>query len=99
MAQKKTTTKTIKNPSARTRKLVAIGKQYYVPNYKPREAILDKGKGARIWDIDGNEYIDFGAGIAVNGFGHQDPDLVKALIGQAKKIWHTSNVFYTEPPV
>jgi len=89
----------IKKPSAKTQKLVAIGKQYYVPNYKPREAIMDRGKGARIWDIDGNDYIDFGAGIAVNGFGHQDPDLVKALITQAKKIWHTSNVFYTEPPV
>lgn len=89
----------IKKQSARTQKLVAIGKQYYVPNYKPREAVLDRGKGARIWDIDGNDYIDFGAGIAVNGFGHQDKDLVKALIMQAKKIWHTSNVFYTEPPI
>jgi acetylornithine/N-succinyldiaminopimelate aminotransferase len=96
---KKIKTTHIKKPSARTKKLVAIGKQYYVPNYKPREAILDHGKGARIWDIDGNDYIDFGAGIAVNGFGHQDPDLVKALVTQAKKIWHTSNVFYTEPPV
>jgi acetylornithine/N-succinyldiaminopimelate aminotransferase len=96
---RKKATDAIKKPSARTKKLVALGKQYYVPNYKPREAILDRGKGARIWDIDGNDYIDFGAGIAVNGFGHQDPDLVKALITQAKKIWHTSNVFYTEPPV
>ncbi len=98
MPTKNKTTR-IKKASIRTSKLVAIGKQYYVPNYKPREAILDHGKGARIWDIDGNDYIDFGAGIAVNGFGHQDPDLVKALITQAKKIWHTSNVFYTEPPV
>jgi acetylornithine/N-succinyldiaminopimelate aminotransferase len=96
---KKSKITTIKKASARTQKLVAIGKQYYVPNYKPREAILDRGKGARIWDIDGNDYVDFGAGIAVNGFGHQDPDLVKALVAQAKKIWHTSNVFYTEPPV
>jgi acetylornithine/N-succinyldiaminopimelate aminotransferase len=89
----------VKKPTKRTEALVAKGKLYYVPNYKPRETILERGKGARIWDIDGNDYIDFGAGIAVNGFGHQDPDLVKALITQAKKIWHTSNVFYTEPPI
>jgi acetylornithine/N-succinyldiaminopimelate aminotransferase len=95
----KVAAKQIKKPSKRTETLVAKGKLYYVPNYKPREAILERGKGARIWDIDGNDYIDFGAGIAVNGFGHQDPDLVRALIVQAKKIWHTSNVFYTEPPV
>jgi len=89
----------VKKPSKRTQQLIAKGKQYYLPVYKPRAAILDHGKGARIWDIDGNDYIDFGAGIAVNGFGHQDPDLVKALIAQAKKLWHTSNVFYTEPPI
>lgn len=98
MATKKKS-QTLKKASAATKKLVATGKQYYVPNYKPRETILDRGKGARIWDIDGNDYIDFGAGIAVNGLGHQDPDLVKVLITQAKKLWHTSNVFYTEPPV
>lgn len=89
----------IKPPSNRTKQLVAKGKQYYLPVYKPREAIFDHGKGARVWDIDGNNYIDFGSGIAVNGLGHADPDLVKTLTTQAKKIWHTSNVFYTEPPV
>src|SRR5580704_13475964 len=99
MAKMNTKTTRIKKPSKQTLALVAKGKKYYLPTYKPREAILDHGKGARIWDIDGNDYIDFGAGIAVNGLGHQDPDLVKALITQAKKIWHTSNVFYTEPPV
>src|SRR5690242_15405518 len=89
----------LKKPSKRTQALVAKGKKYYLPVYRPREAILDHGKGARIWDIDGNNYIDFGSGIAVNGLGHADPDLVKTLIKQAKKIWHTSNVFYTEPPI
>lgn len=89
----------IKPPSRKTLDLVAKGKQYFVPNYKPRETILDHGKGARIWDIDGNDYIDFGSGIAVNGLGHCDPDLVAALVEQARKIWHTSNVFYTEPHI
>lgn len=89
----------IKKPSKKTQQLVAKGKKYYLPVYKPREAIFDHGKNARVWDIDGNNYIDFGSGIAVNGLGHADPDLVKTLIKQARKIWHTSNVFYTEPPV
>ncbi|HXH04775.1 MAG TPA: acetylornithine/succinyldiaminopimelate transaminase [Candidatus Competibacteraceae bacterium] len=82
-----------------TRELVAKGQQYYVPNYKPREMILDHGQGARVWDLDGNEYIDFSAGIAVNSLGHQDPELVQALTEQAHKLWHTSNVFFTEPAV
>lgn len=97
-------TKTVKSPliakpSKRTQQLIAKGRQYYLPTYKPREMILSHGKGARVWDIDGNDYIDFGAGIAVTGLGHQDPDLVKALTAQAKKLWHTSNVFFTEPPL
>ena len=89
----------LKPPSDETKKLVATGQKYYVPNYKPREMILDHGKGSRLFDIDGNDYIDLGSGIAVNGLGHQDPDLVKALETQGRKIWHTSNVFYTEPPI
>lgn len=85
--------------SEATKALVETGKKYYVPNYKPREMILDHGRGARMWDTDGNEYVDLGAGIAVNSFGHQDPEMVEALITQAKKLWHTSNTFFTEPPI
>lgn len=70
-----------------------------MPNYKPREMILDHGKGARLWDLDGKEYIDLAAGIAVSSLGHQDPDLLAALTEQAHKLWHTSNVFFTEPPI
>lgn len=83
----------------RTRELIDKGRRYYVPNYRPRETVLDHGKGARLWDLDGNEYIDFGTGISVNSLGHQDPDLVEALVAQAHKLWHTSNVYYTEPAV
>ena len=79
--------------------LTALGKRYWLPVYKPRELVLDHGKGARVWDTDGRDYIDFGAGIAVNALGHQDPDLLEALTAQAGKLWHASNVFYTEPPL
>lgn len=82
-----------------TSDLTALGKRYWLPVYKPRELVLDHGKGARVWDTDGRDYIDFGAGIAVNALGHQDPDLLEALTAQAGKLWHASNVFYTEPPL
>ena len=79
--------------------LVDLGKHYWLPIYKPRELVLDHGKGARVWDTENRDYIDFGAGIAVNALGHQDPDLLAALTAQASKLWHSSNVFYTEPPL
>ncbi|HEY8329582.1 MAG TPA: acetylornithine/succinylornithine family transaminase [Rhodanobacter sp.] len=79
--------------------LIELGKRYWLPVYKPRELVLDHGKGARVWDTEGRDYVDFGAGIAVNALGHQDPDLLAALIAQAHKLWHSSNVFYTEPPL
>lgn len=79
--------------------LVALGQHYYLPVYRPREVILERGQGSRLWDRDGNEYIDLAAGIAVCGLGHNDPDLVAALTEQAGKLWHTSNVFYSEPPL
>ncbi|GAB3787616.1 acetylornithine/succinylornithine family transaminase [Dyella agri] len=80
-------------------RLIALGQRYWLPVYKPRELVLDHGKGARVWDMEGRDYVDFGAGIAVNALGHQDPDLLAALTTQAHKLWHASNVFYTEPPL
>lgn len=82
-----------------TSDLLELGKRYWLPVYRPREVILERGEGARVWDRDGRDYVDFGAGIAVNALGHCDPDLVAALTQQAGKLWHASNVFYTEPPL
>ena len=79
--------------------LIAIGKRCYVPVYRPRDVVLDHGRGSRVWDRDGREYVDFGAGIAVNALGHAAPELVAALTTQAGKLWHTSNVFWSEPPL
>ena len=79
--------------------LLALGRDYYLPVYRPRQLILERGKGSRLWDIQGREYIDLAGGIAVCGLGHCDPELTAALIEQAGKLWHTSNVFYSEPPV
>lgn len=85
--------------SAETEQLVETGLRYYVPAYRPRGIVLDHGRGARLWDRDGNEYIDLGTGISVNSLGHQDPELVEALVSQAHKLWHTSNVYFTEPAI
>ncbi len=79
--------------------LVETGQHFYLPNYKPREVILNHGSGSRVWDLDGNEYIDLGTGISVNSLGHQNPALVSALQNQSHKIWHTSNIYFTEPPI
>jgi acetylornithine/N-succinyldiaminopimelate aminotransferase len=79
--------------------LLAMGDQYYLPVYRPRQTILERGQGARIWDREGKDYVDFSAGIAVNSLGYNDPDLIAALTEQAAKLWHTSNVFYSEPPL
>jgi acetylornithine/N-succinyldiaminopimelate aminotransferase len=79
--------------------LVAAGQRYYLPIYRQREIVLDYGRGSRVWDLAGRDYVDFSAGIAVNAFGHADPDLVRVLTEQAQKLWHTSNVFYSAPPI
>lgn len=61
--------------------------------------VLDHGQGAHVWDVDGNEYLDFLAGIAVNSIGYAHPRWVKAVSEQAAKVAHTSNYFATEPQI
>lgn len=78
--------------------LIALS-HYYLPVYRPRQVVLERGQGARVWDSQGREFIDLAAGIAVCGLGHNDPDLTAALVEQAGKLWHTSNVFYSAPPL
>ncbi|MCC4226191.1 aspartate aminotransferase family protein [Vibrio campbellii] len=68
-----------------------------VPCYNPMEMIPVKGEGSRIWDQDGNEYIDFAGGIAVSCLGHCHPVMVNALTEQGNKLWHLSNVMTNEP--
>ena len=82
-----------------TSDLVDSARRHWLPVYRLRAPVLDRGHGARLWDCEGREYIDFSAGIAVNSLGHGDPDLLAALQTQAGKLWHASNVFLTEPPV
>ncbi|WP_058910356.1 bifunctional acetylornithine/succinyldiaminopimelate transaminase [Entomohabitans teleogrylli] len=68
-----------------------------LPIYAPAEFIPVKGKGSRVWDQQGKEYVDFAGGIAVTALGHCHPALVGALKTQGETLWHTSNVFTNEP--
>ena len=86
-------------PSPESQTVIDSGKNAFLPNYAPIGMVLDHGKGARVFDKDGNEYIDFGAGISVSSLGHQEPDLVAAAQEQIGKLWHMSNLYWTEPPV
>ncbi len=66
-------------------------------NYGTPPLELVRGRGSRVWDSDGIEYIDLIAGIAVNAVGHAHPDLVSAVTSQMSTLGHTSNLAATEP--
>ena len=71
----------------------ALDARYYMPAFG-RERMLVKGRGARVWDDQGNEFIDCVAGIAVCSTGHCHPHVVEALCRQAHELIHVSNLFY-----
>jgi acetylornithine/N-succinyldiaminopimelate aminotransferase len=67
-----------------------------LPTYARMPVAFERGEGVYLYTADGEAYLDFGAGIAVNGLGHHHPHLVAALKAQADKVWHTSNVYQIE---
>ena len=75
--------------------IISLHKQYVMSTYAPGLVLL-KGKGAKVWDADGKEYLDFLAGIAVLSVGHCHPRVVKAIKAQAAKLMHVSNLYYNE---
>ena len=78
---------------------IELEKKYYMRTFEKVRVpvVLVRGKGARVWDDKGKEYLDFVGGWAVNCLGHAHPVVVRALNAQAKKLIHTSNQFYTIP--
>jgi acetylornithine aminotransferase len=70
-----------------------------MPNYGTPPLALARGEGCRVWDADGNQYLDLIAGIAVSALGHAHPAIVEAVTSQAGKLAHTSNLFVHEPGV
>lgn len=70
--------------------------KYYLPVFGRYPMVIELGQGCRVWDNEGNEYVDAFAGIAVNSLGYNHPVLVKAISKQASKLMHCSNLYYTE---
>ncbi|HIU63438.1 MAG TPA: acetylornithine transaminase [Candidatus Avacidaminococcus intestinavium] len=79
-----------------TQEIIQTTEQYYLPVFSRNQIVLDHGKGCKVYDKDGKEYLDFLAGIAVNALGHAHPALIEAITSQAKKLIHCSNLYYTE---
>ncbi len=71
--------------------------KYATPNFGVRDFVVASGKGCKVFDENGKEYLDFGAGIAVNSIGHANPRWIKAVTAQAEKVSHCSNLYITKP--
>jgi acetylornithine/N-succinyldiaminopimelate aminotransferase len=74
-----------------------LEKQYHFQVYNRLPVTLSHGKGAVVWDTEGNEYLDAFGGLAVNNLGHAHPKIVAAIKEQADMMLHASNFFYNEP--
>ncbi|MFZ0434664.1 MAG: aspartate aminotransferase family protein [Chthoniobacterales bacterium] len=72
-------------------------RDYVMPTYGRFDLALARGEGSSVWDEEGKEYLDFGAGIAVCSLGHSHPKLSKAIAEQAARLVHTSNLYLTRP--
>ena len=77
-----------------TQDIVALTDKYIMPTYGRLPIAFVRGQGARLWDADGKEYLDFVAGIAVLGVGHSHPKITEAICQQAGEIMHTSNLYH-----
>ena len=68
-----------------------------LPTYARADLTVVRGEGCRVWDDEGRAYLDFGAGIAVVGLGHRHPGVTEATHAQLDRLWHASNLYWTEP--
>ncbi|KAF4515898.1 hypothetical protein B566_EDAN000134 [Ephemera danica] len=82
-----------------TEELKEYAAKYLMQTYARQPISIVRGRGAKVYDMEGREYIDCVGGIAVNSLGHGHPDLVQAIQRQAAQLIHVSNLYYTEPQV
>lgn len=82
-----------------TEELKEAAAKYLMQTYTRQPISIVRGRGAKVYDMEGREYVDFVGGIAVNVLGHGHPDLVQAIQRQAAQLIHVSNLYYTEPQV
>jgi predicted acetylornithine/succinylornithine family transaminase len=76
-----------------------LSEKYVANTYARYPVLLVRGKGTRVWDLEGEEYLDFVSGLAVCNLGHCHPKVVKAVQDQAEKLIHVSNFYYIEPQI
>jgi acetylornithine/N-succinyldiaminopimelate aminotransferase len=77
--------------------LVSREKQLFMPSVRRWPLALERGKGSRVWDVDGREYVDLTAGWGVTSIGHCHPALADAISDQARTLMQTTNLVYTKP--
>ncbi len=82
-----------------TEELKQAAARYLMQTYTRQPLAIARGRGTKVYDFEGREYLDFVGGIAVNILGHGHPDLVQAIQHQAAQLIHTSNLYYTDPQV
>jgi len=82
-----------------TEELKDAAATYLMQTYTRQPISIVRGRGTKVYDLEGREYVDFVGGIAVNALGHGHPDLVRAIQRQAAQLIHVSNLYYTEPQV
>ena len=82
-----------------TDELIALSDKYIMSTYKRFPIVLVRGSGARVWDSNGKEYLDFVAGIAVCSLGHSHPKVVEAIKKQVEILTHVSNLYHMEPQI
>ena len=79
--------------------MMMLSEKYVANTYARYPVLLVRGKGTRVWDLEGQEYLDFVSGLAVCNLGHCHPRVVKAIQTQAEKLIHVSNFYYIEPQI
>ncbi|KAK7327241.1 hypothetical protein VNO80_31606 [Phaseolus coccineus] len=88
-----------KSKLEKTKDVIEMEGKLLVGTYARTPVVLERGEGCKLYDVEGREYLDLSAGIAVNALGHGDVDWLKAVVEQAATLTHTSNIFYTIPQV
>jgi predicted acetylornithine/succinylornithine family transaminase len=79
------------------KEIMALADENIINTYKRFPIVLTKGSGVKVWDVNGKEYLDFVAGIAVCNLGHSHPQVIAAVKEQLENLTHVSNLYYTEP--
>src|SRR5438874_12099337 len=90
------TTTAVRSGEKSSAEWIAVEQATFMPNRRP-PMVIERGQGSRVWDVEGREYLDMIAGIAVGSLGHSSPVVQRALAEQSAKLIHISNLYYSIP--